>query len=467
MILVVSFLLIINNLIFAKNNLDENVKGNSEFLIGGTATITTKHHEAYLQELISKIGRQNIITDKQVLKNYQSDYFTEVTKLPKLAVTPENEEQVAAILEIANKYKIPLIVRGAGTSFTGAVTPLQDNTTIVLMSKLNKILEIDQQNKIAVVQPGVITGHLQKEVEKKRLFYPPDPNSLDSCTIGGNVAQDAGGPRAVKYGVTRNYVLGLEGFWANGKKFKLGGKLYKGHYGYDLMQLLIGSEGTLGIITKIYLRLITKPKYTRCALLEFNDYESAVKVLNNILESNLKPVAVEFLDKYCIEAGRQYLKIKLKTDANAYIILQFDSSSIADLKKDLNTVRGLVVKSQGVMREAQNEKESEQIWEIRRSIGYALSNSEYITHDIVVPRSKIPEFMNFLAELKESTKIKIFGFGHLGDGNVHVFLTKATVSDSVWKSQKDSLALQVLHKAIDLGGTISGEAGFGIAKKNI
>ncbi len=418
----------------------------------------------YFQELVLKIGSKNIISDKTKLEKYKSDYYKEFTKIPTLAVTPENDEQIKAILEIANKYKIPIIVRGAGTSTTGAVTPVEDGTIIVLTKKLNKILEIDKENYIAVVEPGVVLRDLQKSVEKQGLFYPPDPNSLSVCTIGGNIAQNAAGPRTIKYGVTRDYILGLEGYWANGNKFVLGGKIRKGRYGYDLMQLLIGSEGTLGIITKIYLKLLVKPKYTRCALLEFNNYKDAIQALNDILKSDIEPAACEFLNKDCFIAGNKH--IKLKTDKNAYILLELNSSYLSDLNTNFKKIHHIVIENHGTIKEPKNKQESDQIWAIRRDLGIILGKHEYITQDIVIPRNKIPEYMEFLEKLDASTKVKIFGFGHLGDGNIHVFIDKSGVSDEIWQSKKYALELKVIQKAIKLGGTITAEHGFGLSKKN-
>lgn len=418
-----------------------------------------------INQLISYFGQEKVILDPTLLKTYQSDRYQHVLNQALVAVIPTKKEELAYLLKFANKHKIPLTIRAAGTSTTGAATPKKD-TILVLMSKLNKILEIDQLNKVAVVEPGVITGDLQTKVEALGLFYPPDPASLNECTLGGNVMQNAGGARALKYGVTRNYVLGLEGYWGNGKKFKFGGKILKARHGYDLLQLLIGSEGTLGVITKIYLKLINKPANTRSVLVGFNSYQKALTLFQRITKAQLIPDTFEFMDEFSVKAAEQFLKIEPILNNKAYFLIQLTAETESDLNRQTDILLSNVKSLQGEYKIPQNETENQQIWQLRRCISDATKQISFgkLSQDIVVPISEVPKYMVYLKKLS-SASTKVIGFGHLGDGNIHLNILNLKSKSDNWLYEAKKIEKCLIKYALKLGGTISGEHGFGLAKK--
>ncbi|MFA5880054.1 MAG: FAD-linked oxidase C-terminal domain-containing protein [Candidatus Margulisiibacteriota bacterium] len=418
-----------------------------------------------LEKLITILGPENVIIDSLILKNYQSDRYLQTKNQVLTAVTPMNESHIAQLLKLANKHKISLTVRAAGTSTTGAATPNKE-TILVLTEKLNQILEIDLVNKVAVVEPGVITEKLQNKVEALELYYPPDPSSLAECTLGGNVMQNAGGARALKYGVTRNYVLGLEGFWASGQKFKFGGKILKIRQGYDLLHLLIGSEGTLGIITKIYLKLIQKPKYCKNVLVGFNSYQKALTLLQKILASNLVPDTFELMDQFCIQAAEQYLDRKLKLYSKAYFLIQLTADQKSELDNKILLLIEIIKTLQGEYLIAETEKEAQDLWQIRRCLSDALKKISVnkFSQDIVVPIAEIPKYMNYLKRISNDL-VKVIGFGHLGDGNIHLNILNLNPENKNWFSEAKKIEKRLIKYALKLGGTISGEHGFGLAKK--
>lgn len=361
-----------------------------------------------------------------------------------LVLLPKNEEALQGILHSSYLSNTPVVIRGAGTNSVGGTSPVE-NGIMVSLEKLNNIIEIDEKNRMAVVQPGVVTKDLQDAVEKVGLFYPPDPGSLETCTIGGNVACNAGGPRCLKYGVTSHYVLGIEGLYADGAPFKFGGKQLKNVAGYNMVQLLIGSEGTLGVITKITLKLLPKPDCHITTLHEFSSWEKAFLFQDEVIKSGQTPAAMEFFDRRCVNAVSLYLGDDFDWPlGEVYVLCLFDEPT------EYAPFYGC------------------DAWKVRRAISPALRQfgKEKISEDVVVPLSEISVFMKKLKDLSQAFSVEIVGYGHLGDGNVHVNFLRHDLSDSCWATIKEKGVSALFELVVSLGGTISGEHGIGTTKKS-
>ncbi|MDD5756301.1 MAG: FAD-linked oxidase C-terminal domain-containing protein, partial [bacterium] len=340
---------------------------------------------------------------------------------------------------------------------------------VLSLEKMNKILEIDEENMMIVTEPGVITGPLQAEVEKKGLFYPPDPASLDSCHIGGNLAECAGGARAVKYGVTKDYVVGFEAVLPSGEIIKLGGKLLKNVVGYDLISLIIGCEGTLAIITRIILKLVPLPKVKIDLLVPFDNYATASQTIVEIIKSKVVPAAIEFMDKESILACEECLGRQLPfRDAEAQILIELDGDDKEYLEKQAEMVGELCLNkgAQDVL-VADTKANQEKLWEVRRKISESLklTGGLKVSEDIVVPINQMPQVLSQLQELSKKLAVKIVCFGHLGDGNIHVNILKKELADEVWNKILPEAINGVFDITVAAGGTISGEHGIGVTKK--
>lgn len=415
----------------------------------------------YIKELKKNLGEKKVRTAEEYIEAYSFDAMRKKFH-PEVVVFPENTEDVVKITKIAKKYKIPITPRGAGTGMTGGALPLKGGITISL-SKMNKILKINVEDTTAVVQPGVVTYDFIKEVEKYGLFYPPDPASYKTSTIGGNVAENAGGPRCFKYGVTKNYVLGLEAVLIDGTVIRTGGKTIKNVVGYNLTELLIGSEGTLAIITEITTKLLPKPQKRGVVRLGFRSLKDAVIGVNKVITNGFLPSALEFMDKSAIKEVYEFLGLKIKENISAYLILEFDGNG-REIELQIELLRKIFEEKE--IEEflfSTDPDEMDKIWEIRRNISGAISKSGLIKYneDIAVPRGKLTEIVNYIYELGDSYKVKTILFGHIGDGNIHTnFL--------VTKEQEtfiEELLNKLFKKVIDVGGVLSGEHGIGIAKK--
>lgn len=384
---------------------------------------------------------------------------------PSCLVYPETMEEVQQCLLIANQARVPIFPRGAGTGKTGGAVP-SEGSIVMGMEKFDKILEIDVQNRMAVVEPGVILKTFQNEVESYGLFYPPDPASLYDCTLGGNVVINAGGPRCLKYGVTGQYVAGLEGVWADGTCFKLGGKLYKNVSGYDLMRVLIGSEGTLGIITKITLKLLTKPKVQADCHAVFPTVEAALLALRYVQESGVQPAVAELMDSLCIQAVQGYLQKTIPQSEFPHCLFQLDAQDEIALKADSEVFLQQLHKA-GAISVQYGAGQNDEVWEIRRSISSALTafSANKESHDITVPISTLSDTMAFLNSLNTDPAIAVLGYGHMGDGNLHVNILNRGLSLEKWEAVKSELEYKIFDYAVKQGGTISGEHGIGITKK--
>jgi len=416
-----------------------------------------------LKKLQEIVGKDSFSIEREELLCYAYD-ATGRHFLPDAIVFPKNSLEVSAVLSLASQQNFFVIPRGSGSGMTGGSLPVKGGVVLV-MTKMNKILDIDCDNFIATVEPGVITGHFHEAVEKRGLFYPPDPASSDFSTLGGNLAECAGGPRAVKYGVTRDYVLGLEAVLPTGEIIKTGVQTAKGVVGYDLTRLLVGSEGTLGVITKMTLRLLPLPKCVRTMTAVFKSMEAAAETVSEIIRQAIIPRTIEFMDNASVNCAESYLEIGLPREAGAMLLLEVDGEEHA-VEADIEKLKVLCF-SQGAtdVNVALSEVERSNLWKARKSISPALYRlaPDKINEDIVVPKSKIPHMVRKIEELSGKIGLPIASFGHAGDGNIHVnIMLDKKQPDQVTKAEA---ALETLFDyTLKLGGTISGEHGIGITK---
>ena len=417
---------------------------------------------AFVSSLRASLGQRSIRDRATDLEPYAADALG-IGAPPDLVVIPENTEDVSTIARLCHEYRVPLVVRGAGTGYTGGAVPTHGGV-VLSMEQLHRILEIDEVNLLAIVEPNVITGELQRAVEAVGLFYPPDPASLDMSSIGGNVAECAGGPRAFKYGTTKRYVLALEAVLPDGQVIHTGSKAVKNVVGYDLTQLLVGSEGTLAIITKITLRLIPKPPARETLAASFQTIDGAVDAVTALLNERVVPAAIELIDGYCLRAAESHIG-KRVAEGEALLIVECDGTPAA-VEEEIGRVKR-ACSAVGAMhiKRAANEADREELWTIRRQVSLALraTGLRKINHDVVVPRGRIPELFDAVDELRREFALDIACFGHAGDGNIHVnLMIHPDDADEVARSKQAERLL--FERVIELEGSISGEHGIGFAK---
>ncbi len=416
-----------------------------------------------IKQLTEIVGKNKVLTAPEELFCYGYDAtFRNFT--PDVVVKPRDRNQVAAIVKLANEKGIPLYPRGAGTGLSGGSLPVRGGIVIVL-TDMNRILEIDRENLLAVVQPGVVTAHLHQAAEKEGLFYPPDPASSDACTIGGNIAECAGGPRGFKYGVTRDYVMGLEIVSPTGEILHAGGKTVKNVSGYDLTRLLVGSEGTLGIITEATLRLIPRPRAVRTLMAVYDDLLKAGESVVKISTSGVIPATLEIMDRLTIQCVTRYSGCNLPQDAEAILIIEVDGMESAVAQEADIVAR--VCREAGAREvvAAQTPDEREMIWRARKAISAALVQIKptKISEDATVPRSKVPEIIIKLQGIRDKYGINLVIFGHAGDGNLHPNII-ADENDPEEMQRVEAAIEEIFQAAVSLGGTLSGEHGIGILK---
>lgn len=421
-------------------------------------------NKSFYKKIKSIVGPDFISKDEEERLCYSYD-ATGVKSIPDFVVKPATAEEISKILILANQYSVPVTPRGAGSGFVGGSIPAYGGILLAL-KRMSNIICIDEENLIVEVEPGVITQKLQMAVEKLGLFYPPDPASLKFSTIGGNVAVNSGGPRAVKYGVTKDYVLGLEVVLPSGEIIHTGVRTAKGVVGYDLTSLIVGSEGTLGVITKILLKLLPKPKAIKTASAIFPEAGDASRAVSEIIRSKIIPATLEFMDCSAIKCVEDYLQIGLPVEAGAMLLIEVDGDSevvnkeiylIDKLCKNHNASKVVI---------ASNNEEREKLWSSRRAISAALGRLKptKINEDIVVPRNKIPHIIKRLKEIAENFKITIVTFGHAGDGNLHVNIMTDKREKEEYKRAKKAIR-EIFRATLDLQGTLSGEHGVGLAKR--
>lgn len=409
------------------------------------------------------VGPKHCSREQEELHCYSYDNSKQ-TFLPDVVVLPNTVEQVVALVKLANTHGVPIVARGAGSGTTGGALAIHGGM-VLSCTRLNRILEIDVANQIAIVEPGVITGQFQQRLKQDGLMYAPDPASLKFCTIGGNVAECAGGPSAIKYGVTKDSIIGLEVVLANGELLNTGTRTEKGVVGYDLTRLFIGSEGTLGIITKIITRLLPLPERKETFLVSSTSLQQATELVASILQHGILPCTLEYMDRAALTIVADLLPNPVPDTIQAMLIIEIDGSTqqttdqtvrLQELMKGMETCS---------LQHAQTEEEVQNIWHARRSISpAAFKLSPYKTsEDVVVPRTRIPDLVHFCEELARQLDIIILTFGHAGDGNIHVNIMAA---DDSAKEKKKSLAAKksLFTEVLSMGGTLSGEHGVGISK---
>ena len=418
-----------------------------------------------LNYLSSIVGSENIKNDKAHLIAYCYD-ATRIRFEPDAVIFPRNEQEISKILSYCNKHKIIVIPRGAGSGFTGGALPSNGGIVLSLEKHMNKLLEIDMQNMVAIVQPGLVNINLQKAVEKVGLFYPPDPASEEYSTIGGNVSENAGGMRAAKYGITKDYIMALRAVLPNGDIIQAGKKTIKDVAGYNIAGILTASEGTLAIITEITLKLIAKPKYKQTYMGIFPDVNSAMNAVFKSLSNGANPVAMEFLDALVIKALKEKLNVDLPNNAGAILVGDVDGNLKDEIKFQLKTLEKSF-KENGSTNFiiAQNETEASKLWYARKNASPAISiyGDKKLNEDISVPRSYLPKALEEIYKIGDKYNLTVPCFGHSGDGNIHV---------NVMVDGSNQTQLEKGHKAIEeifkmvvsLGGTLSGEHGIGITK---
>jgi len=416
-----------------------------------------------IAKIEATVGPQHVTTAEEDLLCYAYD-ATNRHYRPDAVVFPGNTTEVSAIMRAANELRFFVVPRGGGTGMTGGALAIQGGV-IMVMTRFDRIVSIDRDNLVAEVEPGVITGHFQEVVERQGLFYPPDPSSAAYSTLGGNVAECAGGPRAVKYGVTRDYVLGLEVVLPTGEVITTGTRTAKGVVGYDLTRLLVGSEGTLGVITKMVLRLLPLPGVARTLRAVFSQIQDAARTVSEIMRSGMMPRSVEFLDQAAIRCVEDYLHIGLPVDAGAMLLIQVDGSALA-ADAALEQLAGIC--KQGGARQIQiaaSEQEAADLWRARHAISPALFRlgPDKINEDIVVPRSRIPEMVEWIDDLRKRTGLTMVTFGHAGDGNIH-FNIMLDKGDKETLSKAEAAIEALFRQTIAMGGTLSGEHGVGVTK---
>ncbi len=414
---------------------------------------------------IALLGSENVYSDKAHLLAYSYDATRERFE-PDAVLFPRDENDVSAILKYCNIHRIPIVPRGAGSGFTGGALPSSGGVVLAFEKHMNKILEIDMQNMVVIVQPGVINMDLQRAVEEVGLFYPPDPASQEYSTIGGNVSENAGGMRAAKYGITKDYVMAIRAVRPNGDIIKAGKRTIKDVAGYNIAGILIASEGTLAVITEVTLRLIPKPKMTKTAMGVFDSVNSAMEAVYKTMASGVTPVAMEFLDNLTIRAVEQTFHKGLPVDAGAILVTDVDGNLEDDLNFQLAQIQK-VFEQNGCseFRIAKNDTEAADLWFARRNASPALSvyGSKKLNEDVTVPRAVLPELLEKFYAIADKYDIKIPCFGHTGDGNVH---TNVMVDGSDPEQVKIAYKAieEVFQATVDLGGTLSGEHGIGLAK---
>ena len=418
--------------------------------------------------LESVVGDENVLINAAISEDYAKDELGTVKSAPDVVVKVSSTTEVAAIMTYANQHLLPVTVRGSGTGLVGACVPIHHGI-LIDMTKMNRILSLDEKNLVLEVEPGVLLMNIYEYVEKKGYFYAPDPGEK-TATIGGNVATNAGGMRAVKYGVTRDWVKAMEVVLPSGEITQFGRIVAKNSTGYALKDLIIGSEGTLAIITKLYLKLIPLPQKTISLLVPFASANEAIYSVPKILQSTLTPTAIEFFDRNTIGFAEDFLGKKFpERRFDAYILLTFDGSSDEDLNKQSKKAAELVLNELGALDVliVDTQERKDDVWKARGAFLEAIKASTTLMDecDVVVPRDKIADYITFTHECSKKYDVRIPSFGHAGDGNLHIYICKDNISDEKWEVLLGQVFDEMYDKAKVMGGLVSGEHGIGFAKK--
>ena len=418
-----------------------------------------------IAELIQIIGKDGVLTSPEDLAVYSYDGAFEEHR-PDVVVLPTSTGQVSQVVKLAAREKIPVVARGMASGLAAASVPFSGGIALCL-TRMDRLLELDEENAIVHVEAGIITANLQTEVEKKELFYPPDPSSIRHSTIGGNIACNAGGPRCLKYGVTGDYVLGLTVVLADGQIIHTGGKVIKDVVGYDLTALFTGSEGTLGVITEALLRLTAMPKFAHTALVEFNSIVDASETVNAILTAGIVPATLELMDHTAISCIEEAMHLGLPLDVEAILLIETDGQEESSVTREIETAAEICTRHGArKVTVARDESERQGLWKARRSVAPALARlaPNKLGEDITVPRSAIPEAVRRLKQVGAKYGLPIVIFGHAGDGNLHPNILFDKRDPQQW-AKVEQMVAEEFAIALDLGGTLSGEHGVGTLKR--
>lgn len=423
-----------------------------------------------LKNLQQIVGEANVLFDPESLANYGHDHTEKLLFLPEVVVKPRTPEEISEIVIIANKELIPVTPRGAGTGLSGGALPVYGGI-ILSMERFNEILEIDERNLQATVEPGVINEVFQNAVKELGLFYPPDPASKGSCFLGGNVAESAGGPKCVKYGTTRDYILNLEVVLPTGEIIFTGANTLKNSTGYNLTQLMVGSEGTLGIVTKIIVKLLPHPKHDLLILVPFRSLDEACSSVSELFREGFIPSSMELMERDALEWVSRYFEssaVKIENDIQAHLLIEVDGNDLDVLRKEIEAIAELMSKyNTGDILFADSAAQKQELWKLRRRINEAVtSNSTSKELDSVVPRAELPKLVKGVKQIGENYKFRTVCYGHAGDGNIHIRIIKGDLTEEQWKGQyiKNAIA-EIFVLCKNLNGTISGEHGIGLIQQ--
>lgn len=420
---------------------------------------------ALAADLRRLIGTKQVSDQPRVLQAHAGDKWF-AAALPEVVVQPLNTTQVSKLLRYANQRGIPVTPRGAGVGYVGGCVPLRGGIALSL-SKMKRIRSISPADGVAVVEPGVITGHLQAKVREKGFYYPPDPASLEECSIGGNIATNAGGPRCLKYGVTRNYVIGLETVLADGRILRTGGRVHKNKTGFDLIGLMVGSEGMLGVVTEATLKLLPHPPARMGLSVGFKSMTGAAEAVQRIFEEGFLPSAVEISDRFTLQAARQYLGTRKVPDGEAHLMVEVDGQEGA-ARHDLKALKTLLESLKPVhVGMARSEAACEEFWKLRREFSYSLraTGLTKLNEDVVIPRSRLVDLIRFGEDLQRRHGYPVACFGHAGDGNIHVNVMVEGYERAAERRKVQKVLDQLFARILKWGGAITGEHGIGLAKK--
>ncbi len=426
--------------------------------------MNTKSLAATKTALKRLLGADRVETDPEKLALLRGDKWFAAHQ-PDVAVCPLNSAEVAGVMKIASRHGVPVTTRGAGYGYVGSCVPLKGGI-VLAMERMNRIKEINAEDFVAVVEPGAITGELQEAARKQGLFYPPDPASLKNCSLGGNIATNAGGPRCLKYGVTRNYVLGLEVVLANGDVVRCGGRTHKNKTGFDLVGLFVGSEGMLGVVTEATLRLLPKPPARATLSSGFRNMPAAAKAIQEVFRAGFLPAAVEVTDRFTLQAAREFKPGANFPPGDAHLLLEVDGQPASVLSEARSLGRLMKKMGATAVETATTERACEKLWDLRRAFSESLKATglKKLNQDIVVPRGKLVELVEFARGLQKRSGFDIACFGHAGDGNIHVNIMVGDYENPQIRERADRALDELFGQVLAWGGAITGEHGIGIAR---
>lgn len=433
--------------------------------VAAQSIISGKH----LQAFKSIVGDSYVFADEETLNNYAHDETENLHYLPEVVIKPKTAEEISAILKICNEDRIPVTPRGAGTGLSGGALPHLGGV-LLSTERMNSILEIDERNLQVTTEPGVITEVLQNAVKEKKLFYPPDPSSRGSCFIGGNIAENSGGPKAVKYGVVKDYVINLEVVLPSGEIIWTGSNVLKNSTGYNLTQLIVGSEGTLGIVTKIVLKLIPLPEFDLLMLVPFKNLEEAGEAVSAIFRGGFVPSAMELMEIESLKIVSKFVDstaIPITDDTAAHLIIEVDGNNMDVLMGEMEAIGELLTQYDiGEIYFADNTQQKAELWKLRRRVAEAVKLIGYtIEEDTVVPRAELPALIKGVKELGKKFDFEVVCYGHAGDGNLHIRIRKEGIPNSHGNEEMTKALRELFVLVKELGGTISGEHGIGLIQK--